>query len=84
MSGMRAPRRRRQKLDLLRHHQRPEFRGKTFHEVLVREHAGPVLAPIGVIVEFPEMDKLIDRAGVGLEIADQLLILPALGKPSSW
>ena len=35
---------------------------------------------IGVVVEFPEMDKLIDRAGVGLEIADQLLVLPALLK----
>jgi hypothetical protein len=32
--------------------------------------------PIGVVVEFPEMDKLIDRTGVGLEIADQLLVLP--------
>jgi hypothetical protein len=29
---------------------------------------------------FPEMDKLIDRAGVGLEIADELLVLPALLK----
>src|SRR3984893_2571137 len=36
--------------------------------------------PIGVVVEFPEMDKLIDRAGVALEIADQLLVLPALLK----
>jgi hypothetical protein len=26
------------------------------------------------------MDKLIDRAGVGLEIADELLVLPALLK----
>jgi hypothetical protein len=33
-----------------------------------------------VVVEPPEMDKLIDRAGVGLEIADELLVLPALLK----
>ena len=35
---------------------------------------------IGVVIEFPEMDKLIDRAGVALEIAAQLLVLPALLK----
>ena len=35
-------------------------------------------APVGVVVEFPQMDKLIDRPGVGLEIADELLVLPAL------
>jgi hypothetical protein len=37
-------------------------------------------SPIGVVIEFPEMDKLIDRAGVALELADQLLVLPALLK----
>jgi hypothetical protein len=30
----------------------------------------PMRPPIGVVIEFPEMDKLIDRAGVALEIAD--------------
>ena len=42
--------------------------------------------PIGVIVELPEMYKLIDRARVALEISDELLVLPALlepGKPIS-
>jgi len=44
-------------------------------------------AAIGVILELPEMDKLIDRSGVGLEIADQVLVVTALwsaGYPSSW
>jgi hypothetical protein len=37
-----------------------------------------VRAPVGVVVELPEMDELVDRAGVGLEVADQLLVLAAL------
>src|SRR5688572_11526889 len=74
-SGMRAPRRRRQQLHLLRHDERPEPGGEAFHEVLVGEHARPVLSAVCVVVEFPEMDKLIDRAGVALEVADQLLVV---------
>jgi hypothetical protein len=35
-------------------------------------------ATVGVVIEFPEMYKLIDRACVALEIPDKLLILPAL------
>src|SRR5262249_23934878 len=31
-----------------------------------------------IVGELPEMDELIDRAGVGLEVADQLLVLTAL------
>jgi hypothetical protein len=37
-------------------------------------------ATVGVIIEFPEMYKLIDRACVALEIPDKLLVLPALLK----
>ena len=37
-------------------------------------------AAVVVVVKLPEMDKLIDRAGVSLEIADELLVLPALLK----
>src|SRR6516162_6849175 len=33
---------------------------------------------VGVIIELPEMYKLIDRAGIALEIADKFLVLPAL------
>jgi hypothetical protein len=35
-------------------------------------------AAVGVVIEFPEMYKLIDRPGIALEIADKLFILPAL------
>ena len=35
-------------------------------------------ATVGVIIEFPEMYKLVDRARVALEIPDELLVLPAL------
>jgi len=35
-------------------------------------------SPVGVIIELPEMDKLIDHAGIALEIPDKLFVLPAL------
>src|ERR1700676_1255242 len=35
---------------------------------------------VGVVVELPQVHKLVDRAGIGLEIADELLVLPALLK----
>src|SRR2546422_4406547 len=74
---MRSPPGRGQQLDLLRSEQRTEFHGKAFDEVLVGKYRSPVRAPVGIVVELPEMDELIDRAGVGLEIADQLLVLAA-------
>src|SRR5216683_3858406 len=37
-------------------------------------------AAVGVVIELPQMHKLIDRAGIALEVADQLLVLPALLK----
>jgi len=37
-----------------------------------------VRTTIGVVVELPEVDELIDHARVGLEVADQLLGLAAL------
>ena len=82
-----TPRRRRQQLDLLCHDKRSELRGKTFHEVLVGEDPCPVLPTVGVVIKLPEMDELVDRAGVGLEVAHELLVMAALlerGKPSSW
>jgi hypothetical protein len=74
---MRPPRRRLEQLDLLSHKQGPKLRRKHFDELLIREHGGPMGAPVSVIIEFPEMEELIDRARVALEIADQLLVLPA-------
>ena len=35
-------------------------------------------SPVGVIIELPEMYKLIDRAGIALEVTDKFLVLPAL------
>src|SRR5258708_30209055 len=75
---MRPPRGGVQQLDLLRHHQRAEFYSKAFGEGLVGEHRGPVRAPAGIVVELPEMDELVDRAGVALEVADQVLGMAAL------
>src|SRR5665213_2438542 len=31
-----------------------------------------------VVVEFPNMHELIDHAGIGLEIADEILVMAAL------
>src|SRR5579885_1652167 len=74
---MRAPRRGVQQLDFLRHQQRPKLRGKTFDEVAVRVHCLPMPAAVRVVLEFPQMHQLIDRAGIALEIADQFSVLPA-------
>ena len=55
------------------------FTGKTsprsLDEILVGEDRRPVRATVGVVVELSEMDELIDRASIGLEVADQLLVL---------
>src|SRR5437899_100955 len=37
-------------------------------------------AAVGVVIELPQMHKLIDRASIALKVADQLLVLPALLK----
>ena len=82
-----TPRRGRQQLDLQCHDKRPELRAKAFHEVLVGEDACPVHPPVGVVIKLPKMDELVDRAGVGLEVANELLVMAAFlsaGKPSSW
>jgi hypothetical protein len=73
-----TPRRRRQQLDLLCHDKRSELRGKTFHEILVGEHPCPVIPPVGVVIKLPEMNDLVDRASVGLEVAQELLVMAAL------
>ena len=77
-SRMWTPRRRRQQLDLLCHDKGSELRGKTLHEILVSEDPCPVLPPVGVVIKLPEMDELVDRASVGLEVAQELLVMPAL------
>jgi hypothetical protein len=72
-----SPGRRRQQLDLLRRDERTELHREALDEILVREDRRAVRAAVGV-VELPEVDELIDRASIGLEVADQLLVLPAL------
>src|SRR6266446_5563197 len=51
--------------------------GKALDEILVGKYRSPVRATVGIVAELPQMDELIDRARVGLEIADQLLVLAA-------
>ena len=75
---MRSPRGRGQELDLLSRDQRTELRGEALHKVFVCEHRRPVSAAVGVVIELPQVHELVDRAGVGLEVADQLLVLAAL------
>src|SRR5258708_16140969 len=75
---MRPPRGGVQQLDMLRNPQRAEFWDEGLGEGLVGEPRGPVRAPAGAVVELPEMDELVDRAGVALEVADQVLRMPAL------
>src|SRR5215471_5337173 len=74
---MRSPRRWVQELYFLGHQQRAKFRGEAFDEIFVCVHGCPMRATVGVIIEFPEMYKLVDRARVALEIPDELLVLPA-------
>src|SRR6185437_15216497 len=75
---MRSPWRGMKQLHLLRHDQPTELAGETDDEIRVRVHAFPVRPPIGVVVELPKMHKLVDRPGIALEIADQLLVMPTL------
>src|SRR5689334_15726371 len=58
---MRTPRGRGEQLDLLGQDQRTELHGKAFDEILVGEHRGPVRAPVGIVVELPQMHQLVDR-----------------------
>jgi hypothetical protein len=58
---MRTPWRRVKQLDLLGHHQRPEFRGETLDEILIGKHGRSMGPPVGVILELPEVNKLVDR-----------------------
>jgi len=57
-------------LYFLGHYQRTEFRGETLYEVSIRKNRGPMRAAICVVLKFPQMDELVDRAGVALEIAN--------------
>src|SRR5258708_17464502 len=75
---MRPPRRGMKELYLLGHDQGPELGGEALGEVGVGEYCGPMGAAIGIVLELPEMDELVDRPGVALEIANQVLVVAAL------
>src|SRR5262249_34498997 len=75
---MRSPRRGLEQLDFLGHYQWPELRGETLYEILVREHGCPMRAPIGVVLERPQMSKLVYRPSAGLEVADEVLVVASL------
>src|SRR5271165_1499877 len=74
---MRAPRGGMEQFYFLCHNQRPELRGEALNKIDVRKHGDPVRTPIGVIIEFPKVDELIDRARVALEVANEFLVLTA-------
>jgi hypothetical protein len=75
---MRSPGSGGQQLDLLGREQRAELHGEALDKILVGEDRSPVRATVGIVVELPKVDELIDRACVGLEVTDQLLVLAAL------
>jgi hypothetical protein len=54
------------------------FEAKPSTKVLVRKHGCPMCAPVGVVLKLPEMDDLVNRPGVGLEVADEVLIVASL------
>jgi hypothetical protein len=62
------------------HVQWTELRGEALDEILVPKHRGSMRAAVIIVVELPQVNELIDRAGIAREGADQLLILPALLK----
>src|SRR5262245_18430494 len=72
---MRTPGGRRQQLYLLRHNERSKASRETLHEILVGEDAGPMLATVDVIVEFPQMHELVNHARIALKVTDQLFVM---------
>jgi len=57
--------------------QRAAFKASDL-ESLTAKNRGPMSATLGVVLELPHMDELVDRAGVALEVADQVLGMAAL------
>ncbi len=77
---MRTPRRGVEQLHFLAHHQRAEPDGEAVHERGIGEDRGPVGTPRRIVGELPEMDELVDRAGIGLEVADEISSVAAFLK----
>src|SRR6185369_11135094 len=66
-----------EELHFLRHHQRAEFGGEAFGEVGVGEDRIPMRTAAGIVVELPEMDDLVDRSRIALEVAHEVLVVTA-------
>ena len=79
---MRAPRRGVKKLHFLGHQQGRNLDAKPSTKSLF-VYTVAQCARISVIVELPQMQEPVDRAGVDLEVFDQLLVMVALLKPSA-
>jgi len=50
-----------------------QLRGEAFDKVLVRKDGYPMCVPVGVVLKLPQMDDLVNRPGVGFEVADEVL-----------
>src|SRR4029077_1819512 len=75
---MRPPRCSLEQLHFLGHKQRAELGREALNEVLVRIYSGPMRPTVSIIVELPQMQNLVDRAGISLEVSHQLLLMAAL------
>ena len=73
---VRPPGRRQHQLVVLRAQQRAQLAGKR-HEGLVGEQRRPEGAPIGVVLELPQVNQFVDRPDVAGEITDQSLRMAA-------
>jgi len=68
--GMWPPWRSLEQFHFLGDQQRAEFGREALNEVLVRIYGGLMRPTISIIVELPQMQKLVDRAGIGLEVSN--------------
>jgi hypothetical protein len=64
-------------LDLLRHESGRNLEAKPSTKSLFAKTRRPVRAPVGISIEFPKMDELIDGSRVALEITDKLFVRTA-------
>ena len=80
---MRSPWRCIEELYLLGHNQRAKLRDKALAEIVVRGQTCPMRSPVGVIIEYPELEKLVDRTGIALEITDKLVLSAPSGAPEA-
>ncbi len=56
-----------------------QLHGK-LHKVLVGEQASPERSSVGVVIELPHMDELVEPTGVRREVANQVVAITATGE----